>query len=97
LYRYSAVFPTPTCPSACSNGLDMEEEKIRVKSITSCPSFDCKCIAQELYHNGPVSSYAGDIYEEFYAYSDGIYRESADIAARGMNHGGHVIKAGGCV
>lgn len=86
------VLPTPQCPESCENGSDMKAEKIRVKSITSCPTFDLRCVARELYHNGPVSSYAGDIYEEFYAYSDGVYRESADVETRGQNHGGHVIK-----
>ena len=86
------VFPTPACPSSCENGLEFEHEKVKVRSITHCPAFDFKCVANELYHNGPVSSYAGDIFEEFYAYSDGVYKESSDVAARGENHGGHVIK-----
>ena len=36
----------------------------------------------ELYNNGPVSSYAGDIYEEFYTYADGVFRESKDSKTR---------------
>ena len=39
-----------------------------------------------------MSSYAGDIYEEFYTYADGVFRESKDSKTRGSNHGGHVIK-----
>ena len=39
-----------------------------------------------------MSTYAGDIYEEFYAYSDGVFRESDDANLRGRNHGGHVMK-----
>ena len=66
--------------------------KVKVAAITSCPTFDYACIAEELYRYGPVSSYAGDIYEEFYAYADGVFRESEDPNMRGDNHGGHVIK-----
>ena len=65
-----------------------------MERVTSCPSFDFACIAKELYNNGPVSSYAGDIYEEFYTYADGVFRESKDSKTRGSNHGGHVIKIG---
>jgi len=86
------VQPTPACPRTCANGLHMENDKVKVRSITSCPAFDAQCIARELFNNGPVSSYVGDIYEEFYAYSDGVFRENPDEAARGENHGGHVIK-----
>jgi cathepsin B len=39
-----------------------------------------------------VSSYAGDIYEEFYAYKSGVFRESRGVSTRGANHGGHVVK-----
>ena len=66
--------------------------KVKVAQITSCPTFDYACIAEELFRYGPVSSYAGDIYEEFYAYADGVFRESTDVSLRGDNHGGHVIK-----
>jgi cathepsin B len=66
--------------------------KAKAAAITSCPTFDYKCIARELYEYGPVSTYAGDIYEEFYAYSDGVFRESDDVSLRGDNHGGHVMK-----
>ena len=66
--------------------------KVKARAITSCPTFDYACIARELYTNGPVSTYAGDIYEEFYAYSDGVFRESEDPELRGDNHGGHVMK-----
>ena len=90
------VLPTPSCPSQCANGASFEKEKARVKSIVQCPSFDYACIAKEIASNGPVSSYAGDIFEEFYTYNDGIFRGSKDEAARGKNHGGHVIKVGCC-
>jgi hypothetical protein len=73
-------------------GNDAKNEKAKVAAITSCPTFDYACIARELYENGPVSTYAGDIYEEFYAYSDGVFRESDDANLRGRNHGGHVMK-----
>jgi cathepsin B len=66
--------------------------KAKAAAITSCPTFDYECIARELYEYGPVSTYAGDIYEEFYAYSDGVFRESDDVSLRGDNHGGHVMK-----
>lgn len=86
------VLPTPDCPNTCANGHDYLTSKYRVKAIVDCPPYDYKCIAQELYNNGPVSSYAGDIFEEFYAYSDGVYKDSDDPMTRGQNHGGHVIK-----
>ena len=89
------VFETPECPTECANSnapYGTMEEKISVERVTSCPSFDFACIAKELYNNGPVSSYAGDIYEEFYTYADGVFRESKDSKTRGSNHGGHVIK-----
>ena len=73
-------------------GNDAKNEKAKAAAITSCPTFDYACIARELYENGPVSTYAGDIYEEFYAYSDGVFRESDDANLRGRNHGGHVMK-----
>ena len=66
--------------------------KVKAGAITSCPTFDYACVARELYEYGPVSTYAGDIYEEFYAYSDGVFRESEDPELRGNNHGGHVMK-----
>ena len=89
------VFPTPECPTECANSngpFGTMDAKVSVERITSCPSFDFACIAKELYNNGPVSSYAGDIYEEFYTYADGVFRESKDSKTRGSNHGGHVIK-----
>ena len=49
-------------------------------------------MAREIYNSGPVSSYAGTIYDEFYAYKDGAYRTSADSETRGRSHGGHVIE-----
>ena len=73
-------------------GNDAKNVKAKAAAITSCPTFDYACIARELYENGPVSTYAGDIYEEFYAYSDGVFRESEDANLRGRNHGGHVMK-----
>lgn len=94
-YHPCTVFETPECPTECANSnapYGTMEEKISVRRITSCPSFDFACIAKELYNNGPVSSYAGDIYEEFYTYADGVFRESEDSKTRGSNHGGHVIK-----
>lgn len=89
------VFPTPECPTECANStgpFGTMDAKVSVERITSCPSFDFACIAKELYNNGPVSSYAGDIYEDFYTYADGVFRESKDRKTRGENHGGHVIK-----
>ena len=89
------VFPTPECPTECANSngpFGTMDAKVSVERITSCPSFDFACIAKELYNNGPVSSYAGDIYEDFYTYADGVFRESKDSKTRGENHGGHVIK-----
>ena len=89
------VFPTPECPTECANSngpFGTMDDKVSVERITSCPSFDLACIAKELYNNGPVSSYAGDIYEDFYTYADGVFRESKDSKTRGENHGGHVIK-----
>lgn len=74
------------------NAKNAKNEKAKAAAITSCPTFDYACIARELYENGPVSTYAGDIYEEFYAYSDGVFRESEDANLRGRNHGGHVMK-----
>ena len=74
------------------NAKNAKNEKAKAAAITSCPTFDYACIARELYENGPVSTYAGDIYEEFYAYSDGVFRESEDPELRGNNHGGHVMK-----
>uniref|UniRef100_A0A7S0PT73 Peptidase C1A papain C-terminal domain-containing protein n=1 Tax=Micromonas pusilla TaxID=38833 RepID=A0A7S0PT73_MICPS len=90
------VFPTPACPATCvessGEGGVVQGGSFKVKSIVDCPSFDYGCVANEIYHNGPVSSYAGDIYEEFYAYKSGVFRESSSPAQRGANHGGHVVK-----
>lgn len=87
------VFPTPACPATCvESGEGVQGGSFKVKSIVDCPSFDYGCVANEIYHNGPVSSYAGDIYEEFYAYKSGVFRESSSPAQRGANHGGHVVK-----
>ncbi|ACO67014.1 cathepsin B-like cysteine proteinase, partial [Micromonas commoda] len=90
------VFPTPACPATCvggsNDGVQNGKASFKVKAIVDCPSFDYGCVANEIYHNGPVSSYAGDIYEEFYAYKSGVFRESPSVAQRGANHGGHVVK-----
>lgn len=90
------VFPTPACPATCvggsNDGVGSGKASFKVKAIVDCPSFDYGCVANEIYHNGPVSSYAGDIYEEFYAYKSGVFRESPSVAQRGANHGGHVVK-----
>ena len=46
--------------------------------LVQCPSYDFECVAKEIFNNGPVSSYAGDIYEEFYAYKDGVFQDSGN-------------------
>mmetsp|Transcript_7098 Transcript_7098/g.29370 ORF Transcript_7098/g.29370 Transcript_7098/m.29370 type:complete len:524 (-) Transcript_7098:1503-3074(-) len=88
------VFPTPACPATCVHSGEgvRGDSSVKVRAIVDCPSFDYGCVANEIYHNGPVSSYAGDIYEEFYAYKSGVFRESPAPAQRGANHGGHVVK-----
>ena len=94
------VQPTPTCPlkseSAQCQGDEDEHTRNEVAQhidkLVHCPDGDYDCMAREIYNSGPVSSYAGTIYDEFYAYKDGAYRTSTDSETRGRSHGGHVIE-----
>ena len=94
------VQPTPTCPlkSESAQCQSDEDEHTRnevaqhIDKLVHCPDGDYDCMAREIYNSGPVSSYAGTIYDEFYAYKDGAYRTSTDSETRGRSHGGHVIE-----
>ena len=94
------VQPTPACPlksdtAQCQGDLDehtRNEVAQHIDKLIHCPDGDYDCMAREIYNSGPVSSYAGTIYDEFYAYKDGAYRTSADSETRGRSHGGHVIE-----
>ena len=97
------VQQTPQCPlesdsAQCQGDLDEHTRKEvaqHIDKLVHCPDSDYDCMAREIYNSGPVSSYAGTIYDEFYAYKDGAYRTSADSETRGRSHGGHVIEVVG--
>jgi len=97
------VQPTPQCPLKSDNAqcLGDKDEHTRaqvaqhIAKLVHCPDGDYDCMAREIYNSGPVSSYAGTIYDEFYAYKDGAYRTSSDSITRGRSHGGHVIEVVG--
>ena len=88
--------PTPECPSSCvrPKGTRVEDAPAyRVKEIVSCPERDYSCVAKEIATRGPVTSYAGTIWGEFYLYDGrGVFASSGDERVRGENHGGHVVK-----
>jgi len=79
------------CPETCANGGDIKPT-YHVTSIFNCPTNDYDCIALELWNNGPMSSYVGDVYDEFYDYESGVYSTSKDPERRGKSHGGHVME-----
>ena len=97
------VQETPQCrlesdSAQCQGDLDEHTRKEvaqHIDKLVHCPDSDYDCMAREIYNSGPVSSYAGTIYDEFYAYKDGAYRTSADSETRGRSHGGHVIEVVG--
>lgn len=57
-----------------------------------CGLNDYDCMAREIFERGPVTTFVGDVYDEFYQYERGVYKLSKDPAARGKNHGGHVME-----
>lgn len=79
------------CPVTCLGEAPVSKV-YKVKSLTHCGDNDFDCMALEIYHNGPVSSYAGTIYDEFYDYKSGVYAMSDDVGVRGSSHGGHVLE-----
>lgn len=80
-----------TCPVTCLGSAPVSKV-YRVKSLVHCGDNDFDCMALEIYHNGPVSSFAGTIYDEFYDYKSGVYAMSEDVGVRGTSHGGHVLE-----
>lgn len=81
------------CPHTChANQTSLNSLRHLVKEIVTCGLNDFDCMALEIFERGPVSTYVGDVYDEFYTYTSGVYIESDDEAARGANHGGHVME-----
>ena len=81
------------CPSTCRNEhANLSSQRYEVASLVTCSTNDFNCMALELFNHGPVSSYVGDVFDEFYQYKSGVYSLSEDVAARGKNHGGHVME-----
>lgn len=80
-----------TCPTTCL-GSKPVEQVYKIKTLVHCEDNDFDCMALEIYNNGPVSSYAGTIFDEFYDYKSGVYALSDDVGGRGASHGGHVVE-----
>ena len=81
------------CPTTCRNkNVNLSSQRYEVTSLVTCGTNDFNCMALELFNHGPVSSYVGDVFDEFYKYKSGVYSLSKDVAARGENHGGHVME-----
>lgn len=81
------------CPHTChGNKTAVKAARHLVKEIVTCGFNDYDCMAREIFERGPVSTYVGDVYDEFYQYTSGIYTASDDVSARGANHGGHVME-----
>jgi cathepsin B len=78
-------YPTPNCPSTCSNGADFPSSKhfgASAYSIDSAPAD----IQQEIFQNGPVEV-AFSVYEDFLHYRTGVY-----YYVSGQMLGGHAVK-----
>jgi cathepsin B len=80
------------CPGTCSNDGTNASSIFRVDSLVSCRDGDFDCMALEIFNNGPVSSFVGTVFDEFYKYQSGVYSLSKDVSIRGSSHGGHVME-----
>jgi len=80
-----AEYPTPDCPSTCSNGADFEGSKHYGNQAYSVGP-DVTAIQTEIMTNGPVEV-AFTVYEDFLAYKDGVY-----VYTTGAALGGHAVK-----
>jgi len=78
-------YPTPPCPTTCTNGRDFMSSKhygATAYSIDSNPAD----IQTEIMTNGPVEV-AFSVYEDFLAYKTGVY-----FYQQGQMLGGHAVK-----
>ena len=80
------------CPGACSNDGANSSAIFRVDSLVTCRDGDFDCMALEIFNNGPVSTFVGTVFDEFYKYQSGVYSLSKDSSLRGLSHGGHVME-----
>lgn len=81
------TYSTPTCTSSCSEEvyeIDYESDKHFAKSVYSIEGEEN--IMREIFENGPISV-AMSVYEDFEAYSSGVYQH-----VTGKYLGGHAIK-----
>jgi cathepsin B len=78
-------YPTPNCPTTCSNGADFAGSKHFGASAYSIDSNPAD-IRQEIFTNGPVEV-AFSVYEDFLAYKTGVY-----YYVSGQFLGGHAVK-----
>lgn len=81
----TAEYPTPACPTQCSNGANFAKSKHVGKSAYSISS-DPTAIATEIMTNGPVEV-AFTVYEDFLTYTSGVYQYQS-----GDELGGHAVK-----
>jgi cathepsin B len=79
-------YPTPNCPTTCSNGADFMGSKHYAASAYSIDSNPAD-IQQEIFQNGPVEV-AFSVYEDFLHYKSGVY-----YYVSGQMLGGHAVKA----
>ena len=82
------------CPRTCQRSATQTANTTRyaVGHLVQCGLNDYDCMAREIFERGPVTTFVGDVYDEFYQYERGVYKLSKDPAARGKNHGGHVME-----
>jgi len=78
-------YPTPACPSTCSNGASFSGSKHIGASAYSVSS-DIDAIATEIMTNGPVEV-AFTVFEDFLTYKSGVYQYTT-----GQELGGHAVK-----
>jgi len=78
-------YPTPACPTTCSNGKSFSGSKHIGKSAYSISS-DVQSIQTEIMTNGPVEV-AFTVYEDFLTYKSGVYQYQS-----GQELGGHAVK-----
>ena len=80
------------CPGKCSNEGANASAIYRIDSLVTCRDGDFDCMALEIFNNGPVSTFVGMVFDEFYKYRSGVYSLSKDSSLRGLSHGGHVME-----
>jgi cathepsin B len=78
-------YPTPNCPSTCSNGKDFMSSKVYGSTAYSIDSAVAD-IQTEIMTNGPVEV-AFSVYEDFLQYKTGVYYYQS-----GQMLGGHAVK-----